>query len=36
VVIGLAAFAFADLGLALWAARAQDRIHEASNAGGRS
>jgi hypothetical protein len=32
MVIGLAAFAFANLGLALWAARAQ----EERNRGGRS
>jgi hypothetical protein len=36
MVIGLAAFAFANLGLALWAARAHDRLQAADNGGGRS
>lgn len=31
LVIGLAVFAFANLGLSLWAARAQDRLHAAGN-----
>jgi hypothetical protein len=36
MVIGLAAFAFTNFGLALWAARAQDRLQAAGNGGGRS